>query len=128
MRQYFGNTEATTMNLQKMNPMARKMSVHTEAFTKALENGDAFKAQEHLNEVMKFAGFLNEDIYSAIKKSEDSKTEVEIISNPVQKMNESGRKFDVSQRDKVLPGTIISARVSNGMRPHHGTFGRYTKQ
>ena len=105
--------------------MARKMSVHTEAFTKALESGDAFRAQEHLNEVLKFAGFLNEDIYSAIKKSDEKKAEVEIVSNPVQKMNESGRKFDVSQRNSVLPGTIISSRVSNGMKPHHGTFGRY---
>ena len=114
------------MDLQKMNPMARKMSVHTEAFTKALEDGDAFKAQEHLNEVMKFAGFLNNDIHTAIKKAEDKKSEVEIVSNPVQKMNETGKKFDVSQRDSVLPGTIISARVSNGMRPHQGTFGRYS--
>ena len=128
MRQHFGNTEATIMDLKKMNPMARKMSVHTEALNKALETGDAFKAKEHLSEVLKFAGFLNEDIHSAIRKSEDDESKVSIVSNPVQKMNETGRKFDVSQRDRVLPGTIISARVSNGMRPHYGTFGRYTKQ
>lgn len=107
--------------------MARKMSVHTEAFTKALESGDAFNAQKHLNEVLKFAGFLNEDIHSSIRKSDEATPENDIVSNPVQKMNETGQKrnFDVSQRSKVLPGTIISARVSNGMRPHHGTFGRY---
>ena len=71
---------------------------------------------------------MNEDIYSAVKKSE--KEEKEIVSSAIQKMNESGQRknFDVSQRSRVLPGTIIPARVSNGMRKHQGTFGRYSKQ
>ena len=107
------------MDLQKMNPMARKMSVHTEAFTKALESGDAFTATE----VLKFGEYLNEDIHRAIKKSEG---QMNIESSAIQKMNTTGQKFDVSQRDKVLPGTIIPARVSNGMRTHQGTFGRYS--
>jgi predicted transcriptional regulator len=58
------------MDLLKMNPMARKLTVHTDAFNKALESSDPFAAQQHLNEILKFAGFLNDDIHSAIKKSQ----------------------------------------------------------
>ena len=57
------------MDLLKMNPMARKLTVHTDAFNKALESSDPFAAQQHLNEIMKFAGYLNEDIHSAVVKS-----------------------------------------------------------
>jgi hypothetical protein len=60
------------MDLLKMNPMARKLTVHTDAFNKALESSDPFAAQQHLNEIMKFAGYLNEDIHSAIVKAEQS--------------------------------------------------------
>ena len=71
---------------------------------------------------------MNNDINTVVRKADEKKTEVEIISNPVQKMNATGVKknFDISQRNRVLPGTIVAARVSNGMLPHHGTFGRYS--
>ena len=45
------------MDLLKMHPMARKMAVHSEAFAKALEDGNAQEAQDHINEGRKFAGF-----------------------------------------------------------------------
>ena len=32
-----------------------KVSVHTDAFNKALEGSDPFAAQQHLNEIIKFA-------------------------------------------------------------------------
>ena len=54
------------MDLLKMNPMARKLTVHTDAFNKALESSDPFAAQQHLNEIMKFAGYLNDDIHTAV--------------------------------------------------------------
>ena len=106
--------------------MARKMIVHSEGFSKALENGDANAAKDHINEVLKFAGFLSDDIYSAISKAEEIGFTLEPVM--VRKMNETGQKFDTASRDRVLPGTVIPARTHSGMRPHHGTFGRYTPQ
>ena len=41
------------MDLLKMHPMARKMTAHNEAFTKALEDGNADDARQHLNELLK---------------------------------------------------------------------------
>jgi hypothetical protein len=41
------------MDLRKMNPMARKLGVHTEAFSKALEDGEAEVAKAHLSEIQK---------------------------------------------------------------------------
>ena len=115
------------MDLIKMNPMARKLSVHTDAFNKALEGSDPFAAQQHLNEIIKFAGYLNDDIYAAVKKAEN---EVAVISpgeSTILKMNKTGEKFAPSQRGDVLPGTILSSRVGNGFRKHSGTFGRYSQ-
>ena len=117
------------MDLLKMNPMARKLTVHTDAFNKALESSDPFAAQQHLNEIMKFAGYLNDDIHSAVVKAEEPST---LVVQPgeatIMKMNQTGQKFDVSQRDSLLPGTIMAARVGNGMTKYHGTFGRYSPQ
>tara|TARA_R110000787_G_scaffold150014_3_gene263923 strand:+ start:111 stop:461 length:351 start_codon:yes stop_codon:yes gene_type:complete len=114
------------MDLLKMNPMARKLTVHTDAFNKALESSDPFAAQQHLNEIMKFAGYLNDDIHTAVKKAEELVDVVQPGESTIIKMNQSGQKFDVSQRSAVLPGVIVSARVGNGSRKHYGTFGRYS--
>lgn len=112
------------MDLLKMHPMARKMAVHSEAFAKALEDGNAQDAQDHINEVLKFAGFLSDDIHGAIVKAETDKHN-EIAGSMIQKMNVTGQKFDVAQRADVLPGTIIAARTHNRARVHRGTFGRF---
>jgi|TARA_R100001463_G_C3544370_1_gene222581 hypothetical protein len=114
------------MDLQKMNPLARKMMVHSEAFTKALEDGNANAARDHITEVLKFAEYLSHDVSGHIAKAEDIGFTLEPVM--VRKMNESGQKFDTASRDRVLPGTVIPARTHTGMRPHHGTFGRYTPQ
>jgi hypothetical protein len=114
------------MDLQKMNPLARKMMVHSEGFTKALEDGNANAARDHITEVLKFAEYLSHDVSSHIAKAEDIGFTLEPVM--VRKMNESGQKFDVASRDRVLPGTVIPARTHIGLRPHHGTFGRYTPQ
>ena len=113
------------MDLLKMDPMARKMALHSEAFVKALESGDASEAQNHINEVIKFAGYLSEDIHSAIVKSQRETVDFNMPNPMLQKMNTSGQKFDVSQRDAVLPGTIIAARTNRSMSVHRGTFGRF---
>ena len=114
------------MDLQKMNPLARKMMVHSEAFTKALEDGNTNAAHDHIVEVLKFAEYLSQDVSNHIAKSQDIGFALEPVM--VRKMNESGQKFDVASRDRVLPGTIIPARTHAGLRPHYGTFGRYTPQ
>jgi len=116
------------MNLQKMNPMARKLGLHSEGFTKALEEGNAQAARQHIHEVLKFAGYLSEDISSEIAKSDKEAELVQDGGNPVQKMNATGQKFDVSQRDKVLPGVVIPARTNSQLRVHRGTFGRYSTE
>ena len=102
------------------------MMVHSEAFTKALEDGNANAARDHITEVLKFAEYLSHDVSSHIAKAEDIGFTLEPVM--VRKMNESGQKFDVASRDRVLPGTVIPARTHIGMRPHLGTFGRYTPQ
>jgi hypothetical protein len=77
-------------------------------------------------EVLKFAEYLSQDVSNHIAKSQDIGFTLEPVM--VRKMNESGQKFDVASRDRVLPGTIIPARTHAGLRPHYGTFGRYTPQ
>jgi len=115
------------MDLHKMDPMARKMALHSEAFIKALESGNANEAQDHINEVIKFAGYLSEDVHSAIVKSqrENIEYDFEPVNPMLRKMNTSGQKFDTAQRDAVLPGTIIAARTNRSMTVHRGTFGRF---
>ena len=115
------------MDLLKMNPMARKITVHTDAFNKALESSDPFAAQQHLNEILKFAGFLNDDIHSPIKKSQKEVAVVQPGESTLMKMNESGARFNLAQRSDILPGTIISGRVGRGFKKHTGTFGRYSQ-
>jgi len=115
-----------TVDLLKMHPMARKMNAHNEAFAKAIEEGDVNVAKEHLGEILKYANTLEDDIHFAIKKG------AEVITpqsgweqqSPILKFNESGSKFDPSQRDRQLPGTIFSAKTNPGMRPARSTFGR----
>lgn len=123
MQHPYDQLQVINMDLLKMHPMARKMAVHSEAFAKALEDGNAGDAQTHINEVLKFAGYLSEDIHGAIVKAE--RETVDLEANMVRKMNETGQKFDVAQRDAVLPGTVIPARTHGSMRVHRGTFGRF---
>ena len=46
------------MDLLKLDPMARKMRTHIDAFYKALEDNDAMNARSHINEITKYADFL----------------------------------------------------------------------
>jgi len=117
------------MDLLKMHPMARKMTAHNEAFTKALEDGNADDARQHLNELLKYATNMETDLEFAIKKAE---TEVVTPDNgwehrsPVLKFNKTGTNFDPSMRDRQLKGTIMSSRTNSQMKPARGTYGRYS--
>jgi len=111
------------MDLSKMDPMARKLNVHTEAFTKAFEEGNADDAKQHLEEILKFGGYIHEDLSVKLTKA-DNPLSTFVNNVPVLKYNERGTNFDVNQRDNQLPGTIIAARNNSRMQPHTGTFGR----
>ncbi len=115
-----------TVDLLKMHPMARKMNAHNEAFAKAIEAGDVSEAKEHLGEILKYANTLEEDIHFAIKKGAEVVTPENgwEQKSPIIKFDETGSKFDPSQRDSQLPGTIFSARTNPSMRPARSTFGR----
>lgn len=117
-----------TMDLLKMHPMARKMNVHNEAFAKAIEDGEAEAARDHLQEIKKFADFLGEDLQYVMQKAEKSSIVTPESGwqqqSPVLKFNETGSNFDPSQRDRQLPGTIIPARTNAMMKKARGTFGR----
>lgn len=109
-----------------MHPMARKMNAHNEALNKAIEDGDADGAREHLVEIMKYATTLEEDLHY-IKKEDTSVVTPDNgwqQQSPVLKFNETGANFDPSMRDKQLPGTIMSARTNPGMKKARSTFGR----
>ena len=109
--------------------MARKMTAHNEAFGKAIEDGNANGAREHLNEILKYASTLETDLEFVVKKAE---TEVVTPENgwehksPVLKFNKTGSNFDPSMRDRQLKGTIFSSRTNAQMKPASGTFGRYS--
>ena len=104
------------------------MNAHNEAFAKAIEDGNADGANEHLNEILKYASTLQEDLHFAVKKAESQVVtpSEEMYANNVKllKWNESGSNFDPSMRDRQLPGTIMPARTNPAMRKSRSTFGR----
>jgi len=106
-----------------MHPMARKMTAHNEELAKAIEDGNADVARQHIMEIIKYASTLEDDLLMAVKKGED-----EIVtpdnSWQVMKFNQSGANFDPQYRDNQLPGTILSARNNHVMKKARGTFGR----
>lgn len=114
------------MDLQKMDPFARKLTQHTEAFQKALADGNANDASLHLSEIQKFADYLSEDISAAIVKQEDvGEVPVEYAGNAaIRKYNNA----DISPAGVVsgqsLPGFISSGRHNKAFKPHSGTLGR----
>tara|TARA_B100001094_G_C18184370_1_gene802821 strand:- start:2578 stop:2931 length:354 start_codon:yes stop_codon:yes gene_type:complete len=115
------------MDLIKMHPMARKMNSHNEGLNKAIEDGNTDAARLHLTEILKYASTLEDDLLIAIRKSEDTVVTPDNgwqQQSPVIKYNETGAKFDPTQRDRQLPGTIMSARSNPSMKKARSTFGR----
>ena len=51
--------------------MVRKMGVHQQAFTSAIEEGDEVQARAHLSEIIKFANYLDNDLTDIVRKSEN---------------------------------------------------------
>ena len=81
---------AFCMDLLKLDPMARKMRTHIDAFYKALDEQDAMGARSHINEITKYADYLSHDVENAIKKQETNAVGVNDIfagGVPVMKFN-----------------------------------------
>ena len=116
------------MELQKMNPMAMKLHLHVENLAKCLEDNDSASTRHHLNEIIKYADFMQSDLTSEIRKSENVEDYYGVNQFaggvPVVKYNERGTKFDTEQRTSVLKGTVIPSQINTNMRVNSGTFGR----
>jgi len=109
-----------------MDPFARKLALHQEAFSEALSKGDANTARLHLDEVKKFADYLSEDIDSAITKSEKNIGPNDIYAGgvPVRKFVENPNMRNEFLEGKRLSGTISTGRHRNNFRAVNSTPGR----
>jgi hypothetical protein len=107
-------------DLKKLDPMARKMKVHVDAFYKAIEENDGNSARNHINEISKYADYLSDDVESVVTKQEQIIGVNDIFAGgaPVKKFN-TVEKVHPSSND-VLPGTIRTNRVGSIMRPQRG--------
>ena len=107
-------------DLKKLDPMARKMKVHVDAFYKAIEENDEYSARNHINEIAKYAEYLSDDVESAIMKHDKVQGVNDIYAGgaPVLKFN-TIEKVHPSD-NKVLPGTIRTNRIGSIMRPQRG--------
>jgi len=100
------------MDLTKMDPMARKMRSHVDAFFKAIEDNDSVSASSHINEVSKYAEYLSEDVSKAIMKSDTPQSrginDIYAGGVPVRKFNSVQSVHESTTQ--VLPGTIRTSR------------------
>ena len=100
------------MDLKKLDPSARKMRLHMDAFYKALDENDSFNAREHIGEILKYADNLSQDIDTAIIKSTARPTnginDIYAGGAPVRKFKEVNTIHSPSTQ--VLPGTIRTSR------------------
>ncbi len=101
------------MDLKKLDPMARKMRSHVDAFYKALEQQDGVSARSHITEVMKYADFLNKDIETTISKADSVKTAGinDIYVGGVPVLKSTSTKDVHTAQDDVLPGMIRTTRA-----------------
>ena len=104
-----------SMDLKKLDPMARKMRSHVDEFYKALEQNDDISARSHISEVLKYADYLNKDIDNAIVKSDSFKSagvnDIYVGGVPVLK---SRTDKTVHQGEvQVLQGTIRTSRAGS---------------
>ena len=94
------------MDLEKLDPMARKMRTHVDAFYKALDEQDAMGARSHINEITKYADYLSKDVEKAVMKQD-----TDSVGVPVMKFNSVEKVHKAS--NSVLPGTIRTSRIGS---------------
>ena len=91
------------MDLMKLDPMARKMRTHIDAFYKALTDNDGFAARNHINEIVKYADYLSND-----EEKVTGINEIYAGGVPVMKMQQTQTIHETTTN--VLPGTIRTSR------------------
>jgi hypothetical protein len=100
------------MDLVKLDPMARKMRSHVDAFYDALSKQDGITARTHIHEIMKYADYINKDIETTVMKSEMTPSaginDIYAGGVPVQKVNEVQSVHTTTSN--ILPGTIRTNR------------------
>lgn len=110
----------TSMDLSKMDPMARKMETAVKAFNKALENGDANAANEHLQIIKNTSDFLSDDLWSLVQKGVDTPTGPNqrfAGGVPIMQFTETSQVLDVGNRGDMIKGLILPARTGGIMQP-----------
>ena len=106
--------------------MARKLNVHTEGLTKALDENNSSDAIEHLNELKKYADYLTDDIYTAVTKAENTQGPNDLFAGgaPIRKFADAKVSPAGVVSNNPLPGFVSSTRYNGNFRPASGTFGR----
>ena len=102
------------MDLKKLDPMARKMRTHVDAFYKALDEQDAMGARSHINEITKYADYLSRDVEKAVMKQDTDSIGVNDIyagGAPVMRFNSVEKVHKAS--NSVLPGMIRTSRIGS---------------
>ena len=105
-----------------MDPMLRKLEADLAAVKDALENEDLVSAQQFLRSIHRTSDYLADDV-SGIYKI-DAERNAPIGPNdmfaggaPVRQFNETEQVVDVANRDQLLKGTILPARIGGIMKP-----------
>ena len=103
-------------DLKKLDPMARKMKVHINAFYKAVEENDSAEARGHISEILKFGEYIHNDIEIMISKSDKVQGVNDVFAGgaPVRRFNQTETVHPHS--DTALPATIRTNRVGSIMR------------
>ena len=104
-------------DLQKLDPMARKMRSHVDGFYKAIEDNDGNSARSHIGEIIKYAEYLSDDVENLVQKTEKiiGVNDIFAAGAPVRKYQNIERIHP--QSEDVLQGTIRTSRYGNIMRP-----------
>ena len=110
-----------SIDLSKMDPMARKLEDAIKAFNKAIEQGDANTANDCLSVIKNTSSYLSEDLWSIEQKADNT-----LIGGPndrfaggvpVMQFAESGQVMNVADRDSMVKGLIMPARTGGVMQP-----------
>ena len=106
----------------KIDPMVRKLETDLAAVKEALQNEDLVGAQQLLRSINRTSDYLADDvsnIYKSIFKENAPTGPNDIFAGgaPVRQYNETEQIINVSDRSKLLKGTIMPSRVGGIMKP-----------
>ena len=107
--------------IAKMDPMVRKLEADLIGFKEALKNEDLVSAQQLLRSINRTSDYLADDVSGIHKHAANPQGPNDIYAGgaPVMQFNETEQVVDVADRDQLLKGTILPARIGNIMQPQH---------